>query len=215
VLVTSAVSDAHRAIGERIAGLVPEGARVQVGPGPLGTCVLDAIDVPIRLDSGMLPDGVVHLDRRGLLLDEPVATYLSGGLELYTWADGRPILRRLEYTHDLGRLSHGGPFVAVNTIVEIDDKAQVNVEAVGGSTLGGIGGHSDYAAAGARSVGGLSIVAAPSSYRGRRTLVPTLSAPVSTPGQDVDVVVTEAGAADLRGLDRAERRAALHHLFDR
>lgn len=215
VLAPSSVNDAYRAIGDRIAALVPEGARVQVGPGPLGTAVLDAIRAPVHVDSGMLPDGVVDLDRRGLLLGEPVATYLAGGAELYAWADGRPILHRLEYTHDLGRLFHGPPLIAVNTLVEIDEQGQVNVEAVGGSMLGGIGGHSDYAAAGARSVGGLSIVAAPSSHRGRPTLVPILSAPVSTPSQDVDVVVTESGTADLRGLDRAEKRAALHRLFNR
>jgi acyl-CoA hydrolase len=215
VLAPSAVNDDYRAIGERIAGLVPEGARLQVGPGPLGRCVLDAIRVPIGIDSGLVPDAVVDLERRGLLLGEPVATYLAGGPELYAWADGRPILHRLEYTHDLGRLFHGRPLVAVNTVVEIDEQAQVNVEAAGGSTLGGIGGHSDYAAAGARSVGGLSIVATTSAHRGARTLVPRLSAPVSTPGQDVDIVVTEFGAADLRGLDRAEKRAALHQLFDR
>jgi acyl-CoA hydrolase len=150
-----------------------------------------------------------------LLLGTPVATYLAGGPELYAWAAGRPILHRLEHSHDLGRLSRGIPLVAVNTALEIDEQGQVNVEQVGGSVLGGIGGHSDYAVAGARSVGGLSIVAAPSSHRGRPTLVDALSAPVSTPGQDVDMVVTEAGVADLRGLDRAEKRTALHRLFGR
>jgi acyl-CoA hydrolase len=36
---------------------------------------------------------------------------------------------------------------------------------------------------------------------------------VTTPSQDVDVVVTERGAADLRGLDRPARRAALRELW--
>lgn len=215
VLAPSVVSEEYRVIGERVAALIPEGARVQVGPGPLGTSVLDSVRVHVGIDTGMLPDGVVELERRGLLLDEPVATYLAGSPELYAWADGHRILHRLEYTHDLGRLSRGRPLVAVNTAVEIDEQGQVNVEAVAGSVLGGIGGHADYAAAGARSVGGLSVVAVPTTHRGSPTLVRTLSAPVSTPGHDVDVVVTETGVADLRGLDRAERHTALHRLFDR
>ena len=46
------------------------------------------------------------------------------------------------------------------------------------------------------------------------TLVERLSRPVSTPSQDVELVVTERGVADLRGLDRAERRATLSALWD-
>jgi acyl-CoA hydrolase len=121
----------------------------------------------------------------------------------------------MEYTHDLTRLSTGTPFVAVNTAIEIDEQGQVNVEGTPGAAVGGIGGHSDYAVAAARSAGGLSIVALPSNHRGRPTLVERLSAPVSTVAHDVDVVVTEHGAADLRGLDRSERAAALHRLWSR
>jgi acyl-CoA hydrolase len=62
-------------------------------------------------------------------------------------------------------------------------------------------------------VGGLSIIAVSSSHKGRSTLVRRLSRPVSTPSQDVDVVVTERGSIDLRGLSRAERGAALLDLW--
>jgi acyl-CoA hydrolase len=47
------------------------------------------------------------------------------------------------------------------------------------------------------------------------TLVDTLSAPVSTASHDVDVVVTENGSADLRGLGRFERRRAIERLWNR
>jgi acyl-CoA hydrolase len=204
----------HRAIAEHIADLVPSGARLQVGPGALGAAVLDALRRPVRIDSGLLPDGVPSLERRGLLVGEPVASYLAGSAGLLEWADGRPVLHRLEHTHDLTRLSTGTPFVAVNTALEIDEQAQVNVEGLPGSAVGGIGGHPDYAAAAARSVGGLSIVALPSRHRGRATLVSRLSLPVSTPGHDVDVLVTEAGAVDLRGLDRTERARAVAALWE-
>ncbi|WP_261566445.1 acetyl-CoA hydrolase/transferase C-terminal domain-containing protein [Frankia gtarii] len=211
----SAPGDEHRAIAERVAALIPPGARMQVGPGALGVAVLEALRTPVHMDSGLLPEGVVDLDRRGLLAGTPVTTYLAGGPALLAWAAGRPLLHPIEHTHDLGRLSSGLPFVAVNTAIELDEQAQVNVEGFPGATVGGVGGHADYAAAGARSPGGLSIIAMPATHRGRPTLVERLSAPVSTPGHDVDVVVTEHGTADLRGLDRRERAAALHHLWDR
>ncbi|GGL13663.1 acetyl-CoA hydrolase/transferase C-terminal domain-containing protein [Nocardia jinanensis] len=193
---------------ERLLAYIPAGARLQVGPGALGATVLRELTVPVRLDSGLLPDSVVDLDARGLLLDTPITTYLAGGPRLRAWAEGRELLHPVEVTHDLGRLS-ASPLFAVNTAVELDIDGQVNVEGTEKAIVGGIGGHPDYAAAAARSVGGLSIIAVTTTHRGRSTLVPRLSRPVSTPAHDVDVVVTEHGVADLRGLDRAERTEAL------
>ena len=204
----------HRVIADRIGSLITPNARLQIGPSQVGTALLRGLRVPVRLDTGILPEAVVDLDRRGLLAAEPVATYLAGGPVLYQWADGRPLLHPVEYTHDLGRLS-AEPLFAVNTAVEIDLDGQVNVEGTAVSAVGGVGGHPDYAAAATRSVGGLSIIAVPSTHKGRPVLVPSLSRPVSTPAHDVDVVVTERGLADLRGKSRPERRQALADLWRR
>jgi acyl-CoA hydrolase len=204
---------AHDAIAALIAPLVPAGARLQVGPSPIATALLRRLTAPVRVDSGLLPGAVTELDARGLLAAEPVAAYLAGGPDLYAWADRRPLLYPIEYTHDIGRLS-AEPLFAVNTAVEIDLEGQVNVEGTAASVLGGIGGHPDYAAAAVRSAGGLSIIAVTAEHRGRPTLVTRLSRPVSTPAHDVDVVVTERGLADLRGLSRPERRRALTTLWD-
>jgi acyl-CoA hydrolase len=211
-LPDAAPGPAHAAIARLIAPLIPAGARLQVGPSAVATALLGELAVPVRMDSGLLPEGVVDLDKRGLLAADPVATYLAGGPRLYRWADGRPLLHPIEYTHDLGRLA-AEPLFAVNTAVEIDVDGQINVEGTAASPLGGIGGHPDYAAAAARSVGGLSIVAVPTTHRGQPTLVRRLSRPVSTPSHDVDVVVTERGVADLRGLSRPERMSALSRLW--
>jgi acyl-CoA hydrolase len=203
----------HEEIARRVASLIPEGIRLQVGPSPVGDALLRRLTVPVTIDSGLLPDSVTDLASRGLLIGDPVATYLAGGPRLYQWADGRPVLHPIEYTHDLGRLS-AGPFIAVNTAVEIDVDGQVNVEGTASAVLGGIGGHADYAAAAARSIGGLSIIAVTARHNGKPTLVSHLSRPVSTPSQDVDFVVTERGQADLRGLSRPERHRALRTLWD-
>ena len=167
VLPSATPATAYQALAALIAPLVPAGARLQVGPSPIATALLGSLAVPVRLDSGLLPSGVVDLAERGLLEGTPVGSYLAGGPRLYAWADGRRLLHPLEYTHDLGRLS-AEPLFAVNTAVEIDLDGQVNVEGTAASALGGIGGHPDYAAAAARSVGGLSIVAVPTTHRGSR-----------------------------------------------
>jgi acyl-CoA hydrolase len=213
VLSSSTPTDAQHAVAAHVVSLIPEGARVQVGPGGLGGAVYAALRVPVAVDTGLVTDPVVDLDRRGLLVDRPVAPYVAGTELLYDWASGRVQMSGIEVTHDPDRLLRGRPLHAVNTAIEIDLDGQVNAEVAGGSWAGGIGGQPDYAAAAATSPTGLSIFALASSNAGRPTLVRSLSGPVTTPGHDVDVVVTDRGVADLRGLSRAERRSALARLW--
>jgi acyl-CoA hydrolase len=203
----------HEALADAVLHLLPEGARIQFGPGQLGTALLRQAQVPLHIDTGLLTDAVVDLDRRGLLAGTPSATYLLGSDSLYDWADGRPILRGLDYTHDLTRLSRGLPLFAVNTAVEIDRYGQINVEGVHDKVIGGIGGHPDYCAAARMSSGGLSIIAVPTRVNGRSPLVEQLSRPASTPAHDVDLIVTEAGHVDLRAADWSQRRALIAELF--
>jgi acyl-CoA hydrolase len=203
----------HDALADAVLRFIPAGARLQYGPGQLGTALLRRAEVPLRIDTGLLTDAVVDLDRRGLLAGTPSATYLLGSDVLYDWADGRPILRGIDHSHDVTRLSRGAPFVAVNTAIEIDPVGQVNVEGVGEKVVGGIGGHPDYCAAARMSRGGLSIIAVPSRVAGRSPLVTQLSRPASTPAHDVDLIVTESGHADLRDADWAQRRQLISELF--
>lgn len=203
----------HEALADAVLRLLPEGARIQYGPGQLGTALLRRAQVPLHIDTGLLTDAVVDLDKRGLLAGTPSATYLLGSDVLYDWADGRRILRGLDYTHDLTRLSRGAPLVAVNTAIEIDQYGQVNVEGVRDKVVGGIGGHPDYCAAARVSSGGLSIIAVPTRVNGRSPLVEQLSRPTSTPAHDVDLIVTEAGHVDLRAADWSQRRQLITELF--
>lgn len=206
--------DIHNALADAVLRFVPEGARLQYGPGQLGTALLRRAQMPLRIDTGLLTDAVVDLDNRGLLVGMPSATYLLGSEVLYEWADGRPILRGIDHSHDTTRLSRGAPFVAVNTALEIDPVGQVNVEGIGQKVVGGIGGHPDYCAAARMSCGGLSIIAVPTTVNGRSPLVTQLSRPASTPAHDIDLIVTESGYADLRGADWSQRRKLITELFD-
>lgn len=205
----------HHELADAVLDFVPRGARLQYGPGQLGTALLRRVTSPISIDTGLLTDAVVDLDERGLLDGNPSATYLLGTKRLYDWASGKPILHGIGHTHDLTRLSTGRPLVAVNTALEIDQWGQVNVEGIGDTVLGGIGGHPDFCAAAAMSSGGLSLIAVPSRFGPDRksVLVERLSRPVSTPAFDIDVIVTEDGHADLRGADWNRRRELICKLF--
>jgi acyl-CoA hydrolase len=199
-------------IGVTLASFARPNCTIQFGPGPISEAFLAALDVPVRIDSGILTDAVVDLSERGLLVGSPLGTYLSGTRRLYEWADGRAVLDGIEVTHDPSRLG-GLDLLAINSALEIDEIGQVALDQPVGGRVAGIGGHTDYASAASRSAGGLSIIALPSTRRGRSTLVERLAIPVSTPRSVVDVVVTEHGTADLRGLTDDERAAALRPLF--
>jgi acyl-CoA hydrolase len=123
----------------------------------------------------------------------------------------RPTRLRLipsDQSHDIDRLAAIDGFTAVNSALEVGLDGAVNVEVLDGRPVAGIGGHGDFCRAAVRSDGGLSIVALPSTRRGRSAIVAAVEH-ASTPGTAVDVVVTEHGTADLRGTDAAERRRRL------
>jgi acyl-CoA hydrolase len=212
-LPVPAATDDVKRIAQCIGTLVTPGGVIQYGPGGVGDAAVRGLEVPVRVHSGIVTDAVQDLDHRGLLIGEPVTAYVVGSPELYRWADGRPMATRIERSHDLSLLSEL-PLFAINTALEIDLTGQINVEGFGADVVGAVGGHPDFAAAGCRASDGLSVAALPTRRGRHQTLVRHLSAPASTARCDVDVVVTEYGMADLRGLDDLERGRALMSLWD-
>jgi acyl-CoA hydrolase len=69
---------------------------------------------------------------------------------------------------------------------------------------------------GSRSPGGHSIIALPSSAKGGTVsrIVTQLSGPVTSARSEVDVIVTEHGAAELRGQTLAERARRMVAIAD-
>jgi acyl-CoA hydrolase len=200
-------------IGRRAAELVPEGATLGMSPGAVGEAVLAALDRPVSLHTGALGDGVIALDRRGLLIGEPRASYVVGGEDLFGWADGRWITAGIDATHDPRALAAHDALVTVHTAFELDEVGNVNTQGFGDDVIAGVGGLQDFAAAAARSARGLSVIALPGERGGRSTLVSRLSAPATIPRTLVDVVVCERGVADLRGLPDARRSHVLRELW--
>src|SRR2546430_9245864 len=86
-------------------------------------------------------------------------------------------------------------------------------ESLGGRQVAGIGGQFDFVLGASRSRGGASIIALPSTGRDGSVsrIVPRLAAgaAVTTPRFLADWVVTEHGAAKLKGRGERERAAAL------
>jgi acyl-CoA hydrolase len=198
--------DVDLVIGRHVASVLPDEPTVQHGPGGVAEAIVAAIDRPVHVWSGLVTDAMAALDERGLLLGRITAAYAWGGKPVAALAAaGRLGLVPVEETHDLTRVSAIERFVSCNTALQVGLDGSVNVERVGGRYVAGIGGHADFCAAAARSVGGISIIALRSTTRGgASTIVPQVEV-VSTPRCDIEVVVTEYGIADLRGIDDAER----------
>lgn len=223
---TIAMTD--EAIARHCAAYIGDGAVIQTGIGAVPDAILrllaDRKDLGVH--SGMLGDGLVQLVEAGIItnarkeVDAGVSINgaLIGTRRLYQWAHRNPVIRMCatSYTHDaavLGRLSR---LVTINSALEVDLTGQVNAEQSGAAYLGGTGGQVDFVRAGARSPGGRSIIALSASAKGGTVskIVPALSGPVTTARTDVDVIVTEYGAAELKGqtlADRTRRMIAIAH----
>ena len=94
--------------------------------------------------------------------------------------------------------------MAINSAVEVDLTGQVNAEVAKGSYLGAVGGALDFIRAANQSPGGVSLMLLPAAR-----IVEKLQGPVSTPRSEAGIVVTERGAADLRGCTLRERTARM------
>jgi acetyl-CoA hydrolase len=105
-----------------------------------------------------------------------------------------------DITHGAATLAKLERFVAINSAVEVDLTGQVNGELAGASYVGAVGGALDFVRAANQSPGGVAITVLPSSR-----IVERLDGPVSVPRSEAGVIVTEKGAADLRGCSLRER----------
>jgi acyl-CoA hydrolase len=205
-LATRGADEVDFAVGRNVRSVLPEDPTLQFGPGGISEGVVAALDRPVRIWSGLVTEAVADLDRRGLLRGHITAAYVWGGPAIEAVARaGKLRLLPVEETHDIGEVARIDRFVGCNTALQVGLDGSVNVERVAGRSVAGIGGHADFCAAAARSAGGVSVIALRSTTRGgQSTIVPQVEV-VSTPRCDVEVVVTEHGVADLRGVDDDER----------
>lgn len=217
---TPRVDDRTRQVAERVAGLVPDGATLQLGIGALPEAVLAALleggeHQDLGIHSGIVNDSALALIRAGMATggrkthDRGVAVAgLIGGTErLFRWADRNPALeiRSTAYTHDPRVLATSYRMTAINAAIEVDLTGQVNAEVAAGRYVGAVGGAFDFLRGAARSDGGVPIVALQAVTRSTSRIVADLNGPVSTPRSADIVVVTEHGVADLRGASLSQR----------
>lgn len=196
------------AIGERVAGRVPDAATLQLGIGAVPDAVLSGLlsRRGLRVWSEMFSDGVLRLDEAGALDGDTIVTssFVFGSAELYAWVDGNPRVRvlRTERTNDPGLIARNPAMTSINSALQVDLFGQANASRVRGRIHSGFGGQTDFIVGALHSPGGQAFLALRSWHPKAdcSTIIPLVDEPVTS--FQPSAVVTEQGVAELFGHDQ-------------
>jgi acyl-CoA hydrolase len=221
---SSKSTPAHDKIGEIVAGLVEDGATLQLGIGSIPDAVLANLTnhKNLGIHSEMISDGVIDLIKNGSITNSEkkivngscVTAFMLGTRKLYDFADDNPIIKGMEvnYVNDPRIISQNPKVTAINSAIEIDITGQVCSDSIGTFQYSGIGGQMDFIRGAALSEGGKPIIALPSTTKTGASRIVNLLKPgagvVTTRGH-IHWVVTEFGAVNLFGTSMENRAKAL------
>ncbi len=224
-------SDIEHAIARHAARFIPDGATLQTGIGGVPDAVAGILAErdggEYGVHSEMFTTGLLKLyragkitnGRKGLYDGLSICTFAMGTRALYDWldGDGRELVRFLpvEAVNEPSVIARNHALVSINGALSVDLLGQVVADEIGGRQYSGIGGHEDFVTGATQSPGGRSLICLPSRARGAdgptSRIVSQFSpgTAVTTPRHQVDVVITEHGAAELAGLTHDERCEAM------
>ena len=141
-------TDIDMRVASHVAGLIPDGATIQLGVGGLPVAVCRALlhHKDLGVHSGVISDIVVDLVEKGVITNArkgiDAGRIVTGGLfgsrRLMNFADGnsKVEIRCSEYTHNQQVLSRLPNLYAINSGVEVDLTGNVNSEIAAGPSVG-------------------------------------------------------------------------------
>ncbi|MEC8533172.1 MAG: acetyl-CoA hydrolase/transferase C-terminal domain-containing protein, partial [Pseudomonadota bacterium] len=214
---------ADLAIGRIIADLVEDGATLQMGIGALPNAVCDALkhhrDLGVHTE--MLTPGLVELMQAGVANHTRKTLHPGVGVFAFSMGDQNTYdflhenrgleARPVSYVNDPAVIARNARMVSVNATLQIDLSGACCSEYLNGRQFTASGGQLDFVRGAYGSDGGKSIIAChATAARGSCSrIVARLDGPVTTPRNDVHIVVTEHGWANLKGRSTGERARAL------
>lgn len=211
-------------IGRTVAGLVEDGATLQMGIGGIPDAVLAHLrgHRGLGVHTEMFSDGLVPLVEAGVVTNEHkrvergriVTTFVLGTRTVYDFVDDNPFVafKDVSWVNDTSVIRKNPKVVAINSAIEIDLTGQVCADSIGTLQYSGIGGQMDFMRGASLSEGGKPIIALPSkTSKGISRIVPVLAqgAGVVTTRGHVQYVVTEHGVVNLYGKGLHERAQLL------
>jgi acyl-CoA hydrolase len=226
-------SEVERAIAEHAAGFIPDGATLQTGigaiPGTIAGLLAEGDGGDYGVHSEMFTTGLMLLheagkvtNRKGQFDGVSVATFAGGTPELYSWLNGNQDVAFLpvNIVNSPDVIAANRKIVTINGALTIDVQGQVVADTLGARQFSGIGGHEDFVSGPALELDDRSLLCLASTVKKNGKLhskiVPWFDAGsvITTPRHQVDVVITEYGAAELQGKtvhQRGEALAAIAH----
>ena len=224
--------EAEQRIAEYAIAFIPDGATLQTGiggiPNAIATTLAEGDGGGYGIHSEMFTNGLARLCRAGKVTNEhkgiypgiSITTFAAGEPDLYEWLDDNRDVRFLpvDIVNSPELISRNKNMVTINGAMAIDLSGQIVADTIDGSQFSGIGGHEDFVA-GAALVGSdrsLVCLRSTTSVDGHvvSRIVPQLpsGSVVTTPRHMTDVVITEFGVAELKGLTVRERARALANI---
>jgi acetyl-CoA hydrolase len=213
------------AIASNIAGLIEDGATLQMGIGTIPDAVLQFIgdrrDLGIHTE--MFSDGVIDLIERGVITNDKktvlpgkvASSFVIGSQRLYSYIDNNPRFefQPSDFINDPFIIAQNHKMTSINSAIQVDLSGQVSADSIGQTLFSGVGGQVDFVRGASRSRGGKSIIALPSTAKGdkvsRIRAFLDRGAGVVTSRADVHYIATEYGVANLHGVSVKARAKAL------
>jgi acyl-CoA hydrolase len=213
------IGDIERAIARHVGRYIEDGTTIQIGIGAIPDAVMASIGDrrDLGIHSGLISDRVADLIESGAMTNarKPIDTGIAvccsllGTSRVYRFGHRNAAIKlfTLMHTHRSEVLCQLGKIVAINSAIEADLTGQINAEVAAGVYVGAVGGQGDFVRGAQLAAGGRSVIAMPATARDGELsrVVARLTGPVTTARSDADIIVTEFGAAELRGQPLAER----------
>jgi acyl-CoA hydrolase len=222
-------TDVDRAIARHAVAYIPSGATLQTGigsiPNQIATLLAEGDGGNYGLHSEMFTDGCMRLHRAGKVTNSckgqyggvSVTTFAFGSTELYDWLNGNSDVAFLpvDMVNAPDVIAANNDMTTINGALAIDVQGQVVADTIAGGQFSGIGGAEDFVAGAGLELSDRSLICLPSTFEKdgvvQSRIVPWFGpgAVITTPRHQVDVIVTEYGAAELEGRTVRERGEAL------
>lgn len=215
----------EKAIGGHAAALIKDGDCLQLGIGAVPDSVLSFLGEKndLGIHSEMISDGAMKLVDAGVITcrkktfhtGKIVITFAMGTNAFYDWLNDNSMIEAypVDFTNDPFNIAKNDNMVSINSALSVDFLGQIAADMLGAMQFTGVGGQVDFVRGAARSRGGRSIIALPSTAANgtKSRIMATLmkGQAVTTSRNDADHIVTEFGIASLKGKTVQQRAAAL------
>jgi acyl-CoA hydrolase len=229
VLPDAVPTPEERRIAEYAVRFVHDRCTLQTGiggiPSMVATILAEGDGGEYGIHSEMFTNGLMELHRAGKVTNHhkdqfegvSVSTFAAGTTELYEWLDGNEDVRFLpvDIVNSPEFVCRNRQVVTINGALSIDLYGQIVADTIGREQFSGIGGHEDFVSMSALELEDRGLVCLPSVATVGGQMVSRIVAEhpagtlITTPRHQLDVVVTEHGVAEVRGLTVRERARAL------